>query len=240
MENENQKQVSCKRVLLKLSGEALGGKEGFGLDFKVINEICEILKKITKQGVQIGIVPGGGNFWRGRSSGDMDRVRADQMGMLATVINSLAIADSLEKMSVKNVVQSALFMPQICEQYTNRKALKNLQQGNVVIFSCGTGSPFFSTDSAAALRASEIGADVILKATNTDGVYDSDPKINPRAKRFDSIGYDEILSKNLGIIDSTAASLCRNNKIPCVIFSIKDPKNILRAINGEKIGTVVN
>ena len=229
-----------KRVLLKLSGEALAGKTGHGIDFETVLKICEPIKKCAEMGVEIGIVVGGGNFWRGRSSGDMmNRTRADHMGMLATVINALGVADGLEHLGVSVRVQTAITMQQIAEPYIRNKAVRHLEKGRVVVFGCGTGNPFFSTDTAAALRAAEIEADVILKATMVDGVYDSDPKKNPNAKKFDSLTFSEVLSRNLQVMDGTAATLCRDNDIDICVFSLDDPENIYRIICGETIGTVV-
>ena len=190
-------------------------------------------------GVQVAIVVGGGNFWRGRSSGKMDRTRADHMGMLATSINALALADALEQLGVTARVQTAIEMRQIAEPYIRNKAVRHLEKGRVVIFGCGTGNPFFSTDTAAALRAAEIGADVIFKATNVDGVYDSDPKLNPNAKKYDTLSHIDVLKDGLHVMDSTAASLCMDNGIEILVFNLNDPKNIVKAITGEHIGTIV-
>ena len=191
-------------------------------------------------GVQIGVVVGGGNFWRGRSSGKMDRTRADHMGMLATTINALALADALEQLDCDVRVQTAIAMNQIAEPYIRNRAVRHMEKGRVVIFGCGTGNPFFSTDTAAALRAAEIEADVILKASMVDGVYDSDPKINPDAVRFDSLDFMDVLNRDLKVMDSTAATLCKDNQIPILVFNLNDPENIVRAICGEKIGTLVH
>ena len=228
-----------KRVLLKLSGEALAGEKGSGLDFDKVVQICQSIKKCTDMGVQVAIVVGGGNFWRGRSSGQMDRTRADHMGMLATSINALAVADGLEQVGVTARVQTAIEMRQIAELYIRNKAVRHLEKDRVVVFGCGTGNPFFSTDTAAALRAAEIDADVIFKATNVDGVYDSDPKKNPDAKKFDTLSHLDVLQKGLHVMDSTAASLCMDNDIEILVFNLNDPDNIVRAIVGESIGTVV-
>lgn len=228
-----------KRVLLKLSGEALAGKQKQGIDFDIVNSICEPIKTCADLGVQIGIVVGGGNFWRGRSSGEMDRTRADHMGMLATVINALGVADTLERLGVDVRVQTAISMQQLAEPYIRNKAVRHLEKGRVVVFGCGTGSPFFSTDTAASLRAAEINADVILKATMVDGVYDKDPRQNNDAKRYDSLSYADVLSRNLAVMDSTAASMCKDNHIPLLVFSISNPRNILDAIMGLPIGTTV-
>ena len=197
------------------------------------------IKKCVDEGVQVGIVVGGGNFWRGRSSGDMDRARADHMGMLATTINALGVADALEQLGVEVRVQTAITMRQVAEPYIRNKAVTHLEKGRVVIFGCGTGNPFFSTDTAASLRAVEIEADVIMKATMVDGVYDSDPKKNPDAKKFDVISFSDVLSKDLAVMDSTASALCKDNNLPILVFSIDDPDNIYKAVCGENIGTLV-
>ena len=228
-----------KRILLKISGEVLAGEEGKGINFDVANEICSVIKECVDMGTQVGLVVGGGNFWRGRSSGEMDRVRADQMGMLATTINSLALCDTLEQLGVKATVMTSLVMPQVADIFTKREAVKNLSEGKVVIFGCGTGNPFFSTDTTAALRAAEIEAEIIFKATNVDGVYDKDPNKFADAVKYDRLSHSEVLSKELKVMDSTAASLCRDNKISILVFNLDDPKNIVRALKGEAIGTVV-
>ena len=236
----DEKKIAYKRVLLKLSGEALSGDAGTGLDFKVMAEVCGVVAQCAKQGVEVGIVVGGGNFWRGRTGEGMDRSRADHMGMLATVINSLALLDALEQLGVESRVQTAIEMRQIAEPYIRLKAARHLQKGRVVIFACGTGNPFFSTDTTAALRAAEIDAEVILLAKKVDGVYDSDPHINPNAKKFDSLSFIDVLNKQLGVMDSTATSLCMDNNIPILVFGLEDPENIKRAVMGEKIGTLVS
>ena len=232
-------QSKYKRILLKLSGEVLAGAEGKGLDFDVVTTVCKVIKECADMGTQVGIVVGGGNFWRGRSSGEMDRPRADQMGMLATTINSLALQDTLEQLGVKAQVRTGLVMPQVAEIFTKRKAVEYLEDGNVVIFGCGTGNPFFSTDTAAALRAAEIDAEIIFKATNVDGVYDKDPNKFDDAVKYDELTHSEVLSKGLKVMDSTAASLCRDNGISILVFNLDDPQNIVRALEGENIGTVV-
>lgn len=231
-----------KRVLLKISGEALAGDLKRGLDFDVIGEVCDAVKKCIDMGVQVGIVVGGGNFWRGKKDGgdDMVRVRADHMGMLATTINALAVADVLEQKGVEVRVQTAIEMRSIAEPYIRSKAIRHLEKGRVVIFGCGTGNPFFSTDTAAVLRAAEIDANVILLAKNIDGVYTADPMKDPTAKRYDSISYDEVLAQRLGVMDFTATSLSMDNNIPVLLFALKDPENIVRAVMGEKVGTVVS
>ncbi len=228
-----------KRILLKLSGEMLSGGQGHGIDFNTVMGICSAVKECVEMGVAVGLVVGGGNFWRGRSSGYMDRTRADHMGMLATVINSLALADALEQLDVPVRVQTAITMQQIAEPYIRNKATSHLEKGRVVVFGCGTGNPYFTTDTAAALRAAEIDADIIFKATNVDGVYDKDPRKFPDARMSDTLTYSEVLNKDLKVMDSTAASLCRDNKIPILVFNVNNPANIVTAVCGEKIGTIV-
>jgi len=230
-----------KRVLLKVSGEALAGAATRGLDFDVIGSVCDVIKQCSELGVQIGIVVGGGNFWRGlKDGGDrMERVRADHMGMLATSINALALADVLEQKGVDVRVQTAIEMRAIAEPYIRSKAIRHMEKGRVVIFGCGTGNPFFSTDTAAVLRAAEIDADVILLAKNIDGVYSADPNKDPSAVKYDSISYHDVLAKGLQVMDSTATSLSMDNQIPVLLFALKDPQNILRVIMGERIGTIV-
>jgi uridylate kinase len=231
-----------KRVLLKISGEALAGDKHRGLDFDVIGGVCDVIKKCVEIGVEVGVVVGGGNFWRGvKDGGDkMVRVRADHMGMLATSINALAVADCLEQRDVEVRVMTAIEMRAIAEPYIRSKAIRHLEKGRVVIFGCGTGNPFFSTDTAAVLRAAEIDADVILLAKNIDGVYDDDPAKNPDAVKYETITYDEVLAKHLAVMDSTATSLSMDNGIPILLFALKDPENILRVVKGEKIGTIVS
>lgn len=228
-----------KRVLLKLSGESLAGEQSHGIDFDTVLKICKPIQECAEMGVEIAVVVGGGNFWRGRSSGKMDRTRADHMGMLATTINALGVADALEQLGVTVRVQTAISMQQIAEPYIRNRAVRHLEKGRVVVFGCGTGNPFFSTDTAAALRAAEIDADIILKATMVDGVYDCDPKKNPNAVKFDTLSFMDVLNKNLQVMDSTAASLCKDNDIPILVFSINEPDNIKKAICGEAIGTLV-
>jgi uridylate kinase len=232
-------QPKYKRILLKLSGESLAGSQSHGIDFDTVLKICMPIKECADMGVQIGIVVGGGNFWRGRSSGKMDRTRADHMGMLATTINALGVADALEQLGLQVRVQTAIAMQEIAEPYIRNRAVRHLEKGRVVVFGCGTGNPFFSTDTAAALRAAEIDADIILKATMVDGVYDSDPKKNTNAVKYDSLSFMDVLNKDLKVMDSTAASLCRDNKIPILVFNIDKPDNILKAVCGESIGTIV-
>lgn len=233
-------QPKYKRILLKLSGEAMAGEKGAGLDFDTVLSICSAVKKVTDAGVEVAIVVGGGNFWRGRSSGKMDRTRADHMGMLATTINALGLADALEQLGCNVRVQTAIAMNQIAEPYIRNRAVRHLEKGRVVIFGCGTGNPFFSTDTASALRAAEIEADIIFKASMVDGVYDSDPKKNPNAVKFDTLSYLDVLNKNLQVMDSTAATLCRDNDLPILVFNLNDPENIVRAVCGEPIGTIVH
>ncbi|WP_066507404.1 UMP kinase [Abyssisolibacter fermentans] len=229
------------RVVLKISGEALKGEKGFGLDEVTILDIAQQIKGLQELNVEVAIVVGGGNFWRGRSSKDMDRTTADYMGMLATVINALALQDALERMDVLTRVQTAIEMRQIAEPYIRRRAVRHLEKGRVVIFAAGTGNPYFSTDTTAALRAAEIEADVILLAKKgIDGVYDSDPMENPNAQKFDKLNYKDVLNLELGVMDSTAASLCKDNKIPIIVFGIEESNNIVKVVMGEKIGTQLN
>jgi uridylate kinase len=230
--------LQYKRIVLKLSGEALAGNNGMGIDLETIKNISCQIKKIHDLGVEVAIVVGGGNFWRGRSSKDMDRATSDYMGMMGTMMNALALQDALEKIEVITRVQSAIEMRQIAEPYIRRRAIRHLEKGRIVIFGAGTGNPFFSTDTTAALRAAEIEADVILLAKKgVDGVYDSDPKLNKDAKKFDTLNYIDILNLGLGIMDSTATSLCMDNNIPLVVFGIDNPDNIVNVVLGEKIGT---
>ena len=233
-------QAKYSRVLLKLSGEALAGDKHFGLDGEVMHEICKAIKECADMGVQIGIVVGGGNYWRGRTSEGMDRTRADHIGMLATQMNALAVADALEQLGATVRVQSAIHMNTIAEPYIRNRAVRHLEKGRICIFGCGTGNPFCSTDSAAALRAVEIEADVILKATMVDGVYDSDPKVNPNAVKYDTLTFDEVLAKDLKVMDSSAATMCRENKMPIHVFNLYHPENMVKIMQGdESIGTVV-
>ena len=231
--------LKYKRILLKLSGESLAGKKGHGIDFDTVIKFCEPIKTCVEMGAEVAIVVGGGNFWRGRSSGNMDRTRADHMGMLATVINALGVADGLEQLGLDVRVQTAIGMNTVAEPYIRNKAVRHLEKGRVIVLGCGTGNPFFSTDTGAALRAAEIEAEVILKATLVDGVYDSDPKKNPNAVKYDRLCYSEILNQNLQVMDMTAASFCNDSKIPFLVFSIEDPENIVRAVKGENVGTLV-
>ena len=232
-------ELAYKRVLLKISGEALSGDKKTGIDAEILGNICDRIKTIVEMGVQVSIVVGGGNFWRGRYGHQMERTTSDYMGMLATTINGLASQDALESRGISTRLQTAIEMRQIAEPYIKRKAIKHLTNGRVVIFSCGTGNPYFSTDTGAALRAAETDAEVILLAKTIDGVYSADPKENPNAVKYDEISYLDILNKDLKVMDSTATSLCRDNKIPLVVFGIDDPDNIVRIIKGEKIGTLV-
>lgn len=227
-----------KRVLLKLSGEALAGDKGFGINNDVVNEIAVAIKKIQEIGVEVSVVVGGGNFWRGRTSEGMDRTTADYIGMLATVMNSMALQDVLENIDVQTRVQTAIEMRQIAEPYIRRKAVRHLEKDRVVIFGAGTGNPYFSTDTAASLRAAEMEAEVILLAKNVDAVYDKDPKVHADAVKFDELTYLEVLQRELKVMDSTATSLCMDNKIPIHVFELSTD-NIIKAVMGEKIGTIV-
>ena len=228
-----------KRILLKLSGEALAGDKKMGLDYEIINVLARSVKKCVDEGVQVGIVVGGGNFWRGRSSGAMDRTRADHIGMLATAMNALAVADGMENCGLEVRVQTAISMPQVAEPYIRNKAVRHFEKGRVVIFGCGTGNPFFSTDTAAALRAAEIEADNIFQATRVDGVYDKDPHKFDDAVKFDELTFGDVLAKDLKVMDSTAAAMCKDNEIPILVFDIARPDNIYDACMGKNIGTIV-
>lgn len=228
-----------KRVLLKISGEALAGETKFGIDNAALSRICGSIKEVVQMGIQVGIVVGGGNFWRGRAGGGMDRTRADHMGMLATVINALALQDELERLGVETRVQTAIEMKEIAEPYIRNKAISHLNKGRTVIFGCGLGAPFFSTDTAAALRAAEIDADVLMLAKNIGYIYTDDPKKNPDAQKIYEITYSEMLSKKLAVIDFTATSFCMDRDIPILLFGLDDPKNIVKALKGENIGTLV-
>ena len=233
--------LKYKRVLLKLSGEALAGEKGFGINMEKITEVCRVVKRCVEAGAEIGIVVGAGNFWRGAKDGAgiVERTRADYMGMLATTMNALAIGDALTKIGVKNAVQTAIEMRQVAEPYVRETAVRHLENGEVVVFGCGTGCPFFSTDTGAILRGCEIAADIVLMAKNIDGIYDSDPRKNPEAKRYDLLTYDEILQKDLKAIDAAAAALARDNQMPCYAFALSDPENIYRVISGEDVGTLI-
>lgn len=232
--------LKYKRVLLKLSGEALAGERGFGLDYGVITEVCKSIQKCVDLGLEMAIVVGGGNFWRGRSSGAMDRTRADHIGMLGTTMNALAVADVLEDLGVNVRVQTAIAMQQVAEPYIRNRAVRHLEKGRVVIFGCGTGNPFFSTDTASSLRAAEIEADIIFKATMVDGIYDKDPHKFDDAVKFDELTFSDVLAKGLNVMDSTAASMCRDNQIPILVFNLNCPDNIVAAATGEQIGTIVH
>ena len=234
-------EMKFKRVLLKISGEALAGDKHFGLDFDVMGKVADVIKECNAMGVEVGIVIGGGNFWRGVKNGEgyIERTRADHMGMLATAMNCMAVADVLEQKGVPTRIMTALEIREVAEPYIRQKAVRHLEKGRVVLFGCGTGNPFFSTDTAAVLRAAEINAEVILLAKNIDGVYDSDPATNPNAEKFDIITYDEVLARQLKVMDSTATSLSMDNNIPVLVFALKDPENIIRVIRGEQIGTIV-
>ncbi len=231
-----------KRVLLKLSGEALGGESGRGLDFAVMAQVAKAVRSCVDAGVQVGIVTGGGNYWRGAKDGGgkMERSRADQMGMLATVMNSIALSEVLGQQGVPARVMTMIDMVRVAEPYSYGRAMHHLEKGRVVLFAAGSGNPYFTTDSAAALKAAEIGADALLMAKNIDGVYTADPKKDPSAKKLDRIGYGEVLSKDLKVIDAAATSLLRDNAIPTMIFALEPPENILRVVMGEKIGTIVD
>jgi uridylate kinase len=230
------------RILLKLSGEALAGPSGFGIDVAEAEAIASRIKEVHEMGVEVAVVIGAGNIWRGKQGLDrgMDRATADYMGMLGTVMNAMALMDALERIDVVTRVQSAIEMRAVAEPYIRRRAIRHLELGRVVIFSAGTGNPYFSTDTAAALRAMEIGANVVIKATKVDGVYDADPKKNPDAKRFDQLGYIDLLNRRLEVMDSTAVSLCMENELPILVLNLWDPQALLRALKGEKVGTLVS
>ena len=229
-----------KRVLIKLSGEALAGKNGHGIDEGILDGVMSQIAEVKKLGVEVGIVVGGGNFWRGRQRGsEMDRTTADHMGMLATVINALAIQDALERKGVDTRVQTALTITRVAEPYILRKAINHFNKDRVVVFACGTGNPYFTTDTAAALRAAEIGADVLLLAKNVDGIYDSDPKVNPNAKKLDKVNYKEYIEKGLKAMDTTAITICMENEIPVLAFGLFEENSLVRAVCGENIGTII-
>lgn len=232
--------AAYKRVIIKLSGEALSGDKGFGIDSDMVAYVVDQIKRITEAGVQIGIIVGGGNFWRGRQAQTMDRSAADHIGMLATVMNAIALQDALEAANVPTRVQTALTITRVAEPYILRKALRHFEKGRVVIFACGTGNPYFSTDTGAALRAAEIHAEALLLAKNIDGVYDSDPRKNPDAKKLDDISYIDVIKKGLQAMDTTAISLCMENQIPIVAFALNEKDSIVKAVNGEKIGTIIH
>ena len=228
-----------KRIMLKISGESLAGNIGYGYDFEVVNRISQEIKDLVDMGIQVGAVVGGGNIWRGRNGNEMDRTTADYMGMMATCINGLALQDCLENLGVMTRVQTSIEMRQIAEPYIRRRAVRHLEKGRVVIFAGGTGNPYFSTDTAAALRAAEIEAEVILLAKKVDGVYDSDPNINKEAKKFTELSFSEVIERDLKVMDSTATTLCKDNNIPIIVFALDEPGNIKKAVCGEKIGTKV-
>lgn len=229
-----------KRAIIKISGEALSGEKGFGINPAVIAKVVNDIKKVTEMGVELGIIIGGGNFWRGKMASGMDRTTADHMGMLATVINALALQDALEKDNIPTRVQTALTITRVAEPYILRKALRHLDKGRVVIFACGTGNPYFSTDTGAALRSAEIGANVLLLAKNVDGVYCSDPKVNKNAKKYDHLHYLEVIKDGFNVMDNTALTLCMENKIPIIVFALTEKDSIIKAICGEKIGTIID
>lgn len=228
-----------KRALIKLSGEALSGENGFGINSEIVDDVMEQIKTLVLEGIEIGIVIGGGNFWRGRQGKSMDRTTADHMGMLATVINALALQDALEQKGIQTRVQTALTITRVAEPYILRKALRHFEKGRVVIFACGTGNPYFSTDTGAALRAAEIGAEVLLLAKNVDGIYDSDPKLNKDAQKIDKISHLDYIKRGLTAMDTTAVSLCMENNIPIVVFGLKKGDSIIKAAHGETVGTII-
>ena len=231
--------MKMDRILLKLSGEALAGEKHTGFDEAVVRDVAKQVKAICDKHIQVSIVIGGGNFWRGRNGLDMERTTADYMGMLATSMNALALQDALEARGVHSRVQTAIEMREIAEPFIQRKAEKHLGKGRVVIFACGTGHPYFTTDTAAVLRATEIKADIILLGKAIDAVYSADPKLDPTAEKYEEISYMEVLEKDLKVMDSTATAMCRDNHMPLLVFGIEDPENIVRAVKGEKIGTIV-
>ena len=231
--------LAYKRVLLKLSGEALAGEQKNGICSETLGKICDNIKKVSELGVEIAIVVGGGNFWRGRYGTEMERTTSDYMGMLATAINSLALQDALEARGLYTRVQTAIDMREIAEPFIKRKAIKHLREKRIVIFACGTGNPYFTTDTTGALRAAEIEADVILLAKTVDGVYSADPKVDSSAVKYDEITYLDILNKDLKVMDSTATSLCKDNNIPLIVFGINEPENMVKIVQGERIGTIV-
>ncbi len=232
--------VAYKRVVIKLSGEALAGEKGFGIDESMIAYVVDQIQKVKQLGVEVALIIGGGNFWRGRQALTMDRSSADHMGMLATVMNSIAVQDALEAAGIPTRVQTALTITRVAEPYILRKALRHLEKNRVVIFACGTGNPFFSTDTGAALRATEIHADVLLLAKNIDGVYDSDPRKNPDAKKIDEISYIDVIKRGLQAMDTTAISLCMENRVPIIAFALREQDGLVRAVQGERIGTIIH
>lgn len=234
-------ELPYKRILLKLSGEALLGKENFGIDPEVLQRMAQELREVTELGVQVGVVVGGGNIFRGQglARAGMDRVTGDHMGMLATLINSLALQDALERVDVMARVMSGLQINEVCEDYIRRRAVRHLEKGRITIFGAGMGNPFFTTDTAASLRAIEIGADILIKATRVDGVYDSDPEQNPGAVRYDHLTYERVINKQLNVMDTTAVVMCRDNKLPIRVFDLHRPGNLMRLMRGENVGTLV-
>ena len=228
-----------KRILLKLSGEVLAGPQGHGIDFDTVQNICKAVKECSDMGVEIGLVVGGGNFWRGRSSGRMERTLADKIGMLATVMNALAVSDKLEQLGVPTEVFTSITMPQVAPAFTRKDALRAMDEGKIAIFGGGTGNPFFSTDTTTALRAVEVSADIMFKATMVDGVYDKDPHKYPDARKYETLTFTKVLEDRLAVMDGTAATLCRDNKLPILVFDLADPDNIARAVQGENVGTLV-
>jgi uridylate kinase len=231
--------MKYRRVIIKVSGEALAGSLGYGIDFDMLDKVAQDIVEVVRMGIEVGLVVGGGNIWRGRSGVGMDRTTADHMGMLATVINSLALQDALEKKNILTRVQTAIEMRAIAEPYIRRRAIRHFEKGRVVIFACGTGNPYFTTDTTAALRAAEIEAHAILLAKNVDGVYDSDPAVNPEAKKLDRLAYLELINSDLRVMDHTAVTMCMENKIPIVVFALGEPGGIKRAVLGEQIGTLI-
>ena len=234
--------LKYRRILLKLSGEALMGREDYGIDPEVIGRLAREIIEVQKAGAEIGLVIGGGNIFRGAglAAGGMDRVTGDHMGMLATVINALAMQDALEKQNARVRVMSAIKINEVCEDYIRRRAIRHLEKGRIVIFAAGTGNPFFTTDSAAALRAVEVGAELLLKATKVDGVYDCDPKLHPNAHRYEQLSYDEVIGRNLQVMDTAAIALCRDHEMPLRIYDLARPGNLMRILQGETVGTLVH
>lgn len=229
-----------KRILLKVSGEALAGNQNVGINPTMVDHVVSQLVELHSKGIEIAVVVGGGNFWRGRQGTNMDRVTADHMGMLATIMNALALQDAIEKKGVQTRVQTALSIPAVAEPFILRKAIKHFECNRIVIFACGTGNPYFSTDSGAALRAAEIKADVLLMAKNVDGLYDSDPKLNPNAVKFDEISYMDVINKDLHLMDITSITMCMENKIPIVAFGLNDQNSLINAVTGKKVGTLIH
>ena len=233
------REANYKRVIIKFSGEALAGEKGFGIDESILAAVVDQIVEVKKLGVQIGIIIGGGNFWRGRQGTGMDRTTADHMGMLATVINSLALQDAIEQRGIPTRVQTALSIVRVAEPYILRKAMAHLEKGRIVIFACGTGNPYFTTDTAAALRCAEIGAEALLLAKNVDGIYDSDPKLNKNAKKYEEISYMQVIEGELKAMDTTAITICKENHKPIIAFGLFEKDAIVRAVTGEKIGTII-